>query len=68
MTSDHAANFGIYLLRLTRCGECDGDNDGGKFDARCTDNLAARNNTHMGFPRTDNSERTGAGSTRKDSN
>ena len=66
--SNHVAYLGMPLCRLTRCGECGGDNDGDTSDARCTDGLAARNNRHMDFRRTDSSGRTDADSTRKDNN
>jgi len=66
MIPDHLANFRISLLRLTRGGE--NDVGGDKSDAQCTYGLAERNNRHMDFRRTDNNGRTGADSTRKDSN
>jgi hypothetical protein len=68
MISNHVANFGMSLLRLTGCGECGGDNDGDKSDSQCADRLAARSNRHMDFRRTDSSGRTGADSSRKDNN
>jgi len=54
--------------RLSRCGDDDGDIGDGRSDAHCTCSLGVQNNMNMDSRHMDNSERTGAGSTRRDSN
>jgi hypothetical protein len=57
----------FVLLRLTRSSASGGDDDDGKSDAGYKYVSEVRNNMNMDFRRTDNSGRTGARNTRRDS-
>src|SRR4029453_18465229 len=55
-------------LRLIRCDDSGGDDDGGNSAADCIYSLEVRNNMNIDSRHTDSSERTGADSIRRDNN